>query len=97
MLNAHLLHCASCSDALSIHNIVLGLSTYAVCDVAGLLGCTSWMMMTSVILKAAGTQLALLLALPMDGSASRYILYHVDVVRVHLLPTRQTQHYRTGA
>ena len=82
---------------LSMCTVVLDLFDYGVCDIAGLLGCTSLMMMTSVILKAAGTQLALLLALPMDGSASRYILYHVDVVRVHLLPTRQTQHYRTGA
>ncbi len=82
---------------LSMCIVVLDLFNYGVCDIAGLLGCTSRMMMTSVILKAAGTQLALLLALPMDGSASRYILYHVDVVRVHLLPTRQTQHYRTGA
>ena len=71
MLNVRLNYCASCLDALSMYIVVLGLSNNAVCDVAGLLGCTSWMMTTSMITTAAGVQSALLLALPMDGSGSR--------------------------
>ena len=63
--------CLRCVVHAHLYIVVLGLSINVVCDIAGLLGCNSWTMMMSMIVTATGMQLALLLALAMDGNASR--------------------------